>query len=166
MNYTRRQILKSLSLIGSGSFLTFPAPLFANSHQSSPQNMGVIVPDNQVGASFISGVCQYLKKERFQLLHSDLSTQFVKNYLQILHHPGAKRIVGIADNANAILIIDIARSFNAKVRWEESLTPHTNHDIHQIGATLVSERFQQKDPTPSSPILQQHYVSFLLDHYV
>lgn len=120
MNVDRRSLLKgmalgglaSVALGGSGLALARSALGGAPSRPTL-----VLVSPAVAGSAFLEGIHASPAAGQATLVRSGLGLDFVLDLQQRLESKQPQRIIGLADDASAALILDLARSAGARVQW-------------------------------------------------
>ncbi len=159
MNTARRNVLKGIIALGSASALNLVSPLWASSNIAN-NAIHLIVANDDVGHAFYQGANTVKSIAIQSSLHSATSLPFLEKYQSLLKTKG-QRIFGLVDDANAVLIMDLARTTNARILWQKDHVIHSNESAVQLGLGLVSNTV---NPAMTEQIaFKKHYVSFLIE---
>lgn len=159
MNTARRNVLKGIVALGSASALNLVSPLWASSNIAN-NPIHLIVANDDVGHAFYKGANTVQSIAIQSSLHSATSLPFLEKYQNLLKTKG-QRIFGLVDDASAVLIMDFARSANARVLWQKDHVIHSNESAAQLGLGLVSNAINPA--TKEQTAFKKHYVSFLIE---
>lgn len=159
MNTARRNVLKGIIALGSASALNLASPLWASSNIAN-QPIHLIVTHDDVGHAFYQGVSTVKDISIQSALHCATSLPFIEKYQSLLKTKG-QRIFGLVDDASAVLIMDFARTTNARILWQKDHIIHSNESAAQLGLELISNTLNPV--TKENISFKKHYVSFLIE---
>lgn len=163
MNLSRRNILKGMVALGSASALALATPLWASAFTRN-RSIHLIVANDIVGQSFLTGANTVQATQIQSVLVSETSMQFLQKYQALLNNGKGKQIFGLVDDANAVLIMDLARSANARVLWQKDHIVQSTTSAKQLGLGLVSNDQTTLDSASADrTAFNKHYVSFLIE---
>lgn len=159
MNTARRNVLKGIIALGSASALNLVSPLWASSNIAN-NTIHLIVANDDVGHAFYQGANTVKSIAIQSSLHSATSLPFLEKYQSLLKTKG-QRIFGLVDDASAVLIMDLARTTNARILWQKDHVIHSNESAVQLGLGLVSNTINSA--MTEQIAFKKHYVSFLIE---
>lgn len=160
MNTARRNVLKGIVALGSASALSLVSPLWASSSDIANNSIHLIVANDNVGDAFYQGANTIQSIVIQSSLHSATSLPFLEKYQNLLKTKG-QRIFGLVDDASAVLIMDFARTANARVLWHKDHVIHSNESAARLGSGLASNTISPA--MTENIVFKKHYVSFLIE---
>lgn len=122
MTVNRRFVLKGMALGGmtglalSGAVPSLAGMLSVPSPGSSAPRDVIALTGGAPASSFAGGVFAAVGKT-VPLLNPGQDVSALLTFERTLRQPGARRVVGLLDDASATLVLDLARSAGARVLW-------------------------------------------------
>jgi hypothetical protein len=132
----RRLVLKGMALGGAASFaIGHPAQLFANASwldvHAHTTSLKVLVNDDAAGARFLSAAAAAgVVTSSSRLVESDV--QVLLSLERDLRGEQALRVIGLLDDALGTLVVDMARSAGARLRWLGHHSVNAGSARHQV----------------------------------
>lgn len=120
MNIQRRSLLKGMVAGGVGCGLLGASSLAmarAKTFTSGKQQMLIVTSSAEAEQTFRDGVRAARPEAAFETLRSDLSPAFLATLEKHLRSGHPSRILGLVDDASAAVIVQLARSADARVAW-------------------------------------------------
>lgn len=165
MNTTRRHVLKSMLTVAGVGGVALPLGFSSAAMAevvSQPKATTVVVSSDYAGQRFLSGIQAQRSAYIAQVLDSSTDLSFIQQLQQVLQAKGSHRVVGLVDDASATLIMDLARSANARLIWEGQHTHLTEANAAVLGRALGGD-VQSVAHTANGRQSGGHHVSFMLE---
>lgn len=163
MNTSRRNVLKGIAALGSATALALATPVWASAFTKN-RAIHIIIANDKVGQSFLAGANNVQSTKIESVLLSETSMQFLQQYQALLKKGKGQQIFGLVDDANAVLIMDLARSANARVLWQKDHIMQSNNAAQQLGLGLIAnDQNAISASTTNNVAFNKHYVSFLIE---
>lgn len=165
MNTTRRHVLKSMLTVAGVSGTALPLGLSAAAVAEAVTNQKstvVVVSPDYVGQQFLSGFQAQRSAHVAQVLDSSTDLSFIQQLQQVLQAKSAHRVVGLVDDASATLIMDLARSANARLIWEGQHAQLNEASAVVLGQALGGDTLLAAH-TANGRQSGGHHVSFMLE---
>ena len=162
MNTTRRHVLKSMLTVAGGVSLPLGFSSAALAEMALPaKSTVVVVSSDQAGQQFLSGIQAQRNVSIAQVLDSSTDLSFIQRLQQVLQTNESQRVVGLVDDASATLIMDLARSANARLLWEGQHAELSGAQASVLGQALVGAATASQTATGRQ--VGGHHVSFMLE---
>jgi hypothetical protein len=122
MNVSRRFILKGIALsvlagITMGRRDLSPTNNAASAQAQPTTPILVLVSGEAEQSAFLQGIAAALPDKRPWVQRTDLGMGFVRDFTRLLRAGRPIRIIGLADDASAALIVELARASGARLPW-------------------------------------------------
>ena len=117
MNVARRNLLKGAAVGGlSVAALSASGLSMASGLLRDPARPALaLVSGNAAETAFLLGARD--AQSSIQIQRTDLNASYMQQLAAQLASPQPQRIIGLVDDANATLILDLARSAGARIQW-------------------------------------------------
>lgn len=133
MNEKRRMLLKGMALGGfAGVGAGISQTVMAATGSASDRQLFVLVNEALSSSAFIDGVAASGKS--LKTLVADTGMAFVNAFNKHLSSQKKLHILGLTDDASAVIILDLARSAGASVKWIGHHTLETHQSIHGVSS--------------------------------
>lgn len=151
MDISRRNVLKGLAAI---SGLAAAIPSFSDTTGSAIRTVGsnqmplhIIIDRAAEQSGFVEGVHVARYQGGLQmplpLMHSVIGLAFVRDFQKLLGSSEALRVVGLVDDANAAIIISLARTAGVQLHWLGQHQATTGKERHTVMAATEATTWEQ-----------------------
>ncbi len=140
MSIERRSVLKGLALGGAALALSQAGLGYAAQATagSSRQPVMVLVSGSDGQAAFVEGIKANPSVAQVTVLQADHGMDFISVFQQRLSSTQGERIIGLVDDASAMLLLELARSAGAKLHWTGQHVTQGGVSRHRVSSTSQS----------------------------
>jgi len=161
MDTSRRNVLKVIGASGLTVALPSIAPAFASQYSepgAPPLPLHLVLDEKMADSGFLAGAqaARMARQARVPLtqMSSDLSLGYVSALDALLQSGEPARVMGLVDDANAAIIVGLARAVQARMHWMAQHTggpDSTRHTVLVAASDLCCEQLGRQLPSTDAP---------------
>lgn len=161
MDTSRRNVLKVIGVSGLTVALPSITPAFASGYSepgAPPLPLHLVLDEKMAESGFLAGAQAARAGREAQAplnqLNSDLSLGYVNALDALLQSGKPARVMGLVDDANAAIIVGLARAVHARMHWMAQHTggpDSTRHTVLVAADDLCCEQLGRQLPSSEAP---------------
>ncbi|WP_417615411.1 hypothetical protein [Oceanisphaera sp.] len=141
MSIERRSVLKGMALGGLAGLTLGHTGLVSASQAAKAvtrKPLLVLVSGAEAEAVFAGGAQAHPAAGATTVLRTDHGLEFISALQRRLKASSGERIIGLVDDANGTLILDLARSAGARLHWSGQHVTENGQSRHRLSVTQSS----------------------------